>query len=412
MNPEITIIIGTRQRLEFLKRCLESLKTLPAGFAEVVVIDAASTDGTREFLSAQNEISHIFEDRPSGQAAGLNLAARKGTAPFLCWLSDDNRLRPGVLEKAVSLLRKDTAIGLVGLRVKDACGSFSPYPFIGGVSDAGVITCNQGVVRRDIFDQIGGFDEELRDYLIDSDITTKVLLGGKDVVHLREIAVDHDRERGEQSWMSIQNRKAQTKRNTRIYVERYGELVRAAYEQVMDSRVKIQRELWSRLRQREVSSRFGHAQGGLAEFYRTHILYAKSLCVSPEDIDPPGEDWSLRQSLRSLPVPSQSAEFSLSQFAEARRFMIQRATANFEILGFLHARVGKVFLAAGLLWVLKIFAKLSANKERFFHFVQWVTDLPFEVCRYMLDLLIPNIPKFMRADAAARPGSDVKEKSS
>lgn len=393
MKPEVTILVGTRQRLAYLKRCLATLKFLPPGFAEIIVIDAASTDGTREYLSSKESIIPILEDRPSGQAAGLNRGARRGTAPYICWLSDDNRLRSGALEMAVAILKKDAQIGMVGLRVKDTCGRFTPYPFIGGVSIAGVITCNQGLIRRELFEQIGGFDEELRDYLIDSDITTKVLLAGKDVVHLRPVAIDHDRERGDESWMSVQGRELQNQRNTLIYLQRYPQLVSAAYDHAFTQQKQIMWNLWSAALKQEIRCRFTKSDHNIYEFYRSHILYAKSPFVSLSDVSPEGVDWSLRQTLKNYRPASLSPDISLETSIVIRRRIIYSIIGRFEVLSFLHERFLKFTVAIFYLGILQFVARLSTDRDRFSWFILWVTNFPPDLARYVLNLLKPPMAK-------------------
>jgi GT2 family glycosyltransferase len=398
VTPQVAILIGTRQRCDYLQRCLESLQTLPSGFAQIIVVDAASTDGTREFLSSRNDVISILEDAPSGQAAGLNKAAEKVIAPLICWLSDDNRVLPGAIEEAVELLDEDQRIGLVGLRVKDTRGPYASHPFIGGVSDAGVITCNQGILRTDLFRKIGGFDLQLRDYLIDSDITIKVLLAGAQVVHLRRVAVLHDRERGDQSWMSLENRKAQTRKNRALFAAKYSAYVEQACARMLQSKDKIKRQLWTALVQRELKCRVQHADCKTSEFYRTHALYAKASFVALTDICPPGERWSLRQILSpALEFKSQEKTLSV-ECARVYSALSFELIGVFETLGYLHSRWGALSSALARLAFIKFVAKLSTNRDRFYHFILWVADIPAEQAKYVLDVILPS---FQKVDASS-----------
>ena len=127
-QPRITVLIGTCNRLELLGRCLESVLAEGRDFVSVVVIDAGSTDGTRAFLESRHDISTVFETERRGQAWALNRAAEKSGTGYLCWLSDDNVLRPGALRHAVQVLDRDSTIGLVSLKVRDATGPSAHLP--------------------------------------------------------------------------------------------------------------------------------------------------------------------------------------------------------------------------------------------------------------------------------------------
>jgi len=227
-QPRITVLIGTCNRLELLERCLESVLAEGRDFVSVLVIDAGSTDGTRAFLESRHDISTVFETERRGQAWALNRAAEKSETGYLCWLSDDNVLRPGALRHAVQVLDRDSTIGLVSLKVRDATGPSAHLPFIGAVGSTGVLNCNQGVVRGGLFRELGGFDEKLRDYFIDNDLTTRVLLAGSDVVFTKEVAIDHFRQHEEDSWIGAKERKGRIALNKRLYEAKYERLLLCA----------------------------------------------------------------------------------------------------------------------------------------------------------------------------------------
>ena len=56
------------------------------------------------------------------------------------------------------------------------------------------MNCNQGIIRSDLFQKIGYFDESFKNYGIDPDVTTKVLLSGYRVVHTKNVAIHHFRD--------------------------------------------------------------------------------------------------------------------------------------------------------------------------------------------------------------------------
>jgi GT2 family glycosyltransferase len=196
MEPELIIVIGTRNRKEILVKCLNALIGNIEAYHKIVVIDAGSTDGTIEYLQQIKEIHLICDGKPIGQAQSFNRVFRSLKGQFICWLSDDNVVQPGVLDSAVKILRQNDKIGLVALKVRDLKGPKTGKPYLGAIYKTGILNCNQGIIRSDLFKKIGYFDESFKNYGIDPDVTTKVLLSGYRVVYTKAIAIHHYRDHG------------------------------------------------------------------------------------------------------------------------------------------------------------------------------------------------------------------------
>lgn len=93
----IDVLITTYNRLQFLKRTLESLLESNLGFHyRIHVIDDSSTDGTKEYLSelAKGPLdSVILSDERKGVVHNFNqlwdILILDDRYPFLCYLQDD-----------------------------------------------------------------------------------------------------------------------------------------------------------------------------------------------------------------------------------------------------------------------------------------------------------------------------------
>jgi len=193
MQADLSIVIGTRNRKEILGKCLNALMGNIKTSHQIIVIDAGSTDGTIEYLKDIAEIHLICDGKPIGQAQSFNRVFPSLKGRFICWLSDDNVVQPGILDTAVKILQKNNKIGLVALKVKDVAGPRTGLPYIGGIRKTGILNCNQGVIRSDLFKKIGYFDESFQNYGIDPDLTAKVLLAGYRVVYTKTVAIHHFR---------------------------------------------------------------------------------------------------------------------------------------------------------------------------------------------------------------------------
>lgn len=194
-GPKIAVVLGTLNRLDQLRRAIDSIVAQTSIPYIVYVTDAGSDDGTVEYLQsiASERIVPILVGKRLGQATAYNQVFDIVTAPYVCWLSDDNEIVNDSLAQAVAILEKDPRIGMVGLKVKDTVGPFADTPYIGGMSKFGILNVNQGVLPTAVMREVGGFSEAFRDYGIDPDLTAKVLLAGYDVVYTRSISILHYR---------------------------------------------------------------------------------------------------------------------------------------------------------------------------------------------------------------------------
>jgi len=193
---------------------------------EIFVSDAGSEDGTLAFLKKLKhpQLFVTAHGRKIGQAQSINQVLKRARGEYFCWLSDDNLLLPGTLEKACRILRRDSSIGMVGLKVRDVEGPFKEEAYIGGISPAGVLNVNQGVVRTAIARKVGGFCTRLKDYGIDPDFTTKVLLKGQRVVMTKDVQILHFRNWG--GAFRMQHLSQAQKNYIKVYSRRYRDITR------------------------------------------------------------------------------------------------------------------------------------------------------------------------------------------
>jgi FkbM family methyltransferase len=195
LEPRLSVVVGTLNRREQVQACIESIFQQTRIPVRVYVTDAGSTDGTIPYLESisSDRLVPIFEGRRLGQARAYNAVFDLIDSPYVCWLSDDNLVVDGGLDRAVQILEENGRIGMVALKVKDVRGPFVDAPYIGGVSEIGILNVNQGVLRTPVLKAVGGFSEAFRDYGIDPDLTAKVLFSGHSVAYTREVAVHHHR---------------------------------------------------------------------------------------------------------------------------------------------------------------------------------------------------------------------------
>ncbi|PLL70465.1 hypothetical protein CWN62_29695, partial [Klebsiella pneumoniae] len=89
-NPLVTIYIPTYNRLELLKRALNSVVNQTYKNLEIIVVDDNSSDGTQEFLKNFSKkdprVSYILKTDNSGACVSRNLAIDKANGLFITGL--------------------------------------------------------------------------------------------------------------------------------------------------------------------------------------------------------------------------------------------------------------------------------------------------------------------------------------
>jgi len=119
LDPPISIIVITHNNLSFTRQCLKSLEEYSDYLSlEIIVVDNASNDGTKEFLSAWVDASPnrklILNEKNLGFAAANNQGLCVSKGEYLVLLNNDTHVTPGWIRTLLRHLRRDKGIGLIG----------------------------------------------------------------------------------------------------------------------------------------------------------------------------------------------------------------------------------------------------------------------------------------------------------
>lgn len=121
MSVKASIIIPVRNKLDFTARCLQSITASPPRVNhEIIVVDNASDDGTRDFLeekASQGQLNAVRNDPPRPFSASCNQGARIASGDYLVFLNNDTEAFPGWLDEMVGVSERDSRIGAVGAKL-------------------------------------------------------------------------------------------------------------------------------------------------------------------------------------------------------------------------------------------------------------------------------------------------------
>jgi N-acetylglucosaminyl-diphospho-decaprenol L-rhamnosyltransferase len=221
-NPVIHAVVVAYKSADTLRGCVEPLAALP--HVRVTVVDNASPDNSGEVV-ADLPIAVIRAPRNGGFSYGCNLGSAGATAPYLLFVNPDARLDAAALDALVAVLRDEPDTGLVGPRILDDDGSLSyslrRFPRLrstyaqalflhrllpraawtdelirdeAAYQQPGRPEWVSGacmLVRRDAYEEIGGFDERFFLYCEDTDLCARLWASGRAVRYEPRAEVHH-----------------------------------------------------------------------------------------------------------------------------------------------------------------------------------------------------------------------------
>lgn len=111
--PTVSVCIVTHNNADDIGACLRAVRGQTHPVASIVVVDNASTDGTREALAQFGDaIRMILNERNNGFAGGQNQAiAASAPSDYMLVLNPDVVLDPDYIAEIVAVMERDPRIG-------------------------------------------------------------------------------------------------------------------------------------------------------------------------------------------------------------------------------------------------------------------------------------------------------------
>ena len=114
----VSISIVNWNRCELLRRCLRSIAEHAGSVThEIVVVDNASTDGSREMVRSEFPRVQLIENADNlGYGRAHNQAMRRASGTYLFLMNNDVVLLPGTLSRLIGYLEQHPDVGAAGCR--------------------------------------------------------------------------------------------------------------------------------------------------------------------------------------------------------------------------------------------------------------------------------------------------------
>jgi ADP-heptose:LPS heptosyltransferase len=111
----VSVLILTANRLPLLRECIAALRRQSLPPAQLLVIDNGSTDGSREWLAAQEGVQVLLRDGNGSFAEARNAAVSAATGEWIAFLDDDCEADPCWLERLLATAERTGSFAVGGM---------------------------------------------------------------------------------------------------------------------------------------------------------------------------------------------------------------------------------------------------------------------------------------------------------
>jgi GT2 family glycosyltransferase len=212
----------------FLEQCVASVQEALSNIdGEIIVVDNNSSDDSCEMMKSRfSNVKLIENTKNSGFPKGNNIGVAQAKGDYICILNPDTVVAEDTFLKILAFAEKQKNIGIVGCKLIDGTGNFLPEskrgvptPFVAftkifglyklfpkttlfnryyaqhlAENETGKVDILVGafmIMKRDLYLEIGGFDENCFMYSDDIDLSYTALKKGKSNYYFHETTVIH-----------------------------------------------------------------------------------------------------------------------------------------------------------------------------------------------------------------------------
>lgn len=213
-KPAVSVVVVTYGSGPTLKRCLGALKGQTVADHELILVDNSPEDGAARAAAKADPAVRLIENPGNlGFAAAVNQGARLAEGRWLALLNPDAYAEPDWLERLLAAAEANPDVRAFASRQLmaedptrlDGLGDVmagAGFPFRGGYlgKDPGPIApgevfspCGGAMlIDRDLFLDLGGFDERLFCYCEDVDLGYRLRLAGERTLVVPDAVVRHE----------------------------------------------------------------------------------------------------------------------------------------------------------------------------------------------------------------------------
>ena len=173
--PLVTAIVPVYNDAQRLGRALVSLRLQTYPNLEILVVDDGSTDGTAAAAEKHlndPRVRYLYKAH-SGRPESRNRGIRDARGDYIAWLDSDDESLPNRIQAQVNVVLRDPSVDVVHSDgffispdgVMNECRRYRPFTaeelprlLLAGFSTICPILNTSAMVRRDLYDRVGGYD--------------------------------------------------------------------------------------------------------------------------------------------------------------------------------------------------------------------------------------------------------------
>ena len=197
-GTSVTVVIPNYNGLKFMEPCMAALEKQTCKDFEILVVDNGSSDGSVDWLKS-HQYPTIFLEENTGFSGAVNVGIKASKTPFVLLLNNDTEVEPDFIGEMIKAIRRSDKIFAVSSKMvqmyhkelMDDAGDM--YSVLGWAYQRGVGRSSKGynrerevfsacagaaIYRREVFEQIGYFDEMHFAYLEDIDVCYRAKIFG------------------------------------------------------------------------------------------------------------------------------------------------------------------------------------------------------------------------------------------
>lgn len=205
-NPVVSIVIPVYNQFTYTYNCIDAIIKNTGDIAyEVILADDCSTDLTKDIKTIIDNLIVVKTETNLRFLRNCNNAAKYAKGKYILFLNNDTQVQKNWLQPLVDLCEKDLKIGMVGSKLVYSDGSLQEAggiiwkdgtgwnygrnddamkPEYCYVKEADYISGASIMIRRDLWEELGGFDELFAPaYCEDSDLAFQVRKAGYKVMY-------------------------------------------------------------------------------------------------------------------------------------------------------------------------------------------------------------------------------------
>lgn len=158
----ISVIVTAYNYAQYIERCIRSIldQSLPKDLYELIVINDASTDYTKDILENYTDVARIFNfEKNVGLAAARNFGIKKARGQFVVFVDADDYIQKDMLLVEKTFLTENNKLDAVAVDyyLVDERGTHLKHVS----AEEQPIAC--GIMfRKDLLYNIGLYDEDFR----------------------------------------------------------------------------------------------------------------------------------------------------------------------------------------------------------------------------------------------------------